>query len=201
MAAHNKLLGNFELVGIPPAPRGVPQVEVKFDIDANGILHVSAKDLGTNKEQSIRITASSGLSEDEINRMVKEAESHAEEDRKKKELIEAKNEADSLIHTVEKTLSEHGSTLPESDRKAIEDALEDCKNKKDNSGSPEEIKTALAALSAASHKVAEHMYKDSQTAEGAAGCSGGSCGGAQETADSDDTIEAEFEEEGAGKGA
>ena len=200
MAAHNKRLGNFELVGIPPAPRGVPQVEVTFDIDANGILHVSAKDLGTNKEQSIRITASSGLSEDEINRMVKEAESHADEDSKKKQLIEAKNEADGLIYTVEKTLSEHGNKLPETDKKEIETALEDCKAKKDNSDNPEDIRTSISALTSASHKVAEHMYKDTQTTQGASGCSGGSCNSTESHDHEDaDTVEAEFEEEPVGK--
>ena len=200
MAAHNKRLGNFELVGIPPAPRGVPQVEVTFDIDANGILHVSAKDLGTNKEQSIRITASSGLSEDEINRMVKEAESHADEDSKKKQLIEAKNEADGLIYTVEKTLSEHGNKLPETDKKEIETALEDCKAKKDNSDNPEEIRTSISALTTTSHKVAEHMYKDTQAAQGASGCSGGSCNSTESHDHEDaDTVEAEFEEEPVGK--
>ena len=200
MAAHNKLLGNFELVGIPPAPRGVPQVEVTFDIDANGILHVSAKDRGTNKEQSIRITASSGLSDEEINRMVKEAESHADEDSKKKQLIEAKNEADSLIYSVEKTLSEHGSKLSEDDKKEIETALEDCKSKKDNSEYPEEIKTAIAALTTASHKVAEHMYKDTQTEQSASGCGGGSCGNTEsDNHEEADTVEAEFEEEPVGK--
>jgi molecular chaperone DnaK len=200
MASHNKLLGNFELVGIPPAPRGIPQIEVTFDIDANGILHVSAKDLGTNKEQSIRITASSGLSDDEIDKMVKEAEAHADEDLKKKSLIEAKNEADSLIYTVEKSLNEHGDKLNEADRKAIDEALADCRSKKDNSENAEEIKTAVAALSAASHKMAEHMYKDAGAAQGASGCGGGTCGGAQpETEHDENTVEAEFEEETAGK--
>jgi molecular chaperone DnaK len=200
MAAHNKLLGNFELVGIPPAPRGVPQVEVTFDIDANGILHVSAKDLGTNKEQSIRITASSGLSEDEIDRMVKEAESHADEDGEKKQLIEAKNEADSLIYSVEKTLSEHGSKLSEADKKEVETALEDCKTKKDKSDNSDEIKAAISVLTTASHKVAEHMYKDTQAEQGASGCSGGSCGNTESHNHEDaDTVEAEFEEEPVGK--
>jgi len=200
MAAHNKLLGNFELVGIPPAPRGVPQVEVTFDIDANGILHVSAKDLGTNKEQSIRITASSGLSEDEVNRMVREAESHADEDGKKKQIIEAKNEADSLVYSVEKTLSEHGSKLSETDKKEIETALEDCKAKKDSSENPEEIRTAISVLTTASHKVAEYIYKDTQTAQEASGCSGGSCGNTESHDHEDaDTVEAEFEEEPVGK--
>ena len=199
MASHNKLLGNFELVGIPPAPRGVPQIEVAFDIDANGILHVSAKDLGTGKEQSIQITSSSGLSDDEIKKMVREAESHSEEDREKKQLIEAKNEADSLIYTVEKTLNEHGSNLPDPERKKIENALENCKNKKDSSENPEEIKSAISALSAASHKIAENMYKDPRTAqEGKSGCGSGTCG-SEQSHGHDDTVEAEFEEDTAGK--
>jgi molecular chaperone DnaK len=199
MASHNKLLGNFELVGIPPAPRGVPQLEVVFDIDANGILHVSAKDLGTGKEQSIQITSSSGLSDDEIKKMVREAESHSEEDREKKQLIEAKNEADSLIYTVEKTLNEHGSNLPDPERKKIENALENCKNKKDSSENPEEIKSAISALSAASHKIAENMYKDPRTAqEGESGCGSGTCG-SEQSHGHDDTVEAEFEEDTAGK--
>ncbi len=207
MASHNKLLGNFQLVGVPPAPRGIPQIEVTFDIDANGILHVSAKDLGTNKEQSIRITASSGLSDEEIDKMVSDAESHAEEDRTKKQLIEAKNEADSLIYNVEKTLNEHGSKLDEQEKKAIEDALVVAKDKKDNSENPEEIKAAVTALTEASHKMAEHMYKDAQAeGAGASGCGGGSCGGqgqaeAEEQAPENDgnTVDAEFEEETAGK--
>ncbi len=202
MAAHNKLLGNFELVGIPPAPRGVPQIEVTFDIDANGILHVSAKDLGTNKEHSIRITASSGLSDEEIEKMVWDAESHADEDLKKKALIEAKNEADSLIYTVEKTLSENADKVPEADKKAIEDAIAECKDKKDNSENAEEIKTAIAALSEASHKIAEQIYKDSGAAQGASGCGGGTCGGAEQEPEpetDENTVEAEFEEEPASK--
>ncbi len=200
MAAHNKLLGNFELVGIPPAPRGVPQIEVTFDIDANGILHVSAKDLGTNKEQSIRITSSSGLSEDEIDRMVKEAETHADEDGKKKQLIEAKNEADGLIYSVEKTLTEHSIKLSETDKKEIEAALENCKAKKDSSENPDEIRTAISALTTASHKMAEHMYKDTQEAQETSGCSGGSCNSTESHVHDDaDTVEAEFEEEPVGK--
>jgi molecular chaperone DnaK len=120
------MLGIFELVGIPPAPRGIPQIEVSFDIDANGIMHVSAKDLGTGKEQSIRITASSGLSEDEIKRMQRDAESHADEDKKKKELAEAKNEADTLVYSVEKSLREYGDKLTEQEKKEIEEALDHC---------------------------------------------------------------------------
>ena len=198
MAADNKLLGNFELVGIPPAPRGMPQIEVTFDIDANGILHVSAKDKGTGKEQSIRITASSGLSDNDIDRMVKEAEAHSGEDKKKKELIEARNEADSLIYTVEKTLTEHGSKLSEADRQEIDTALENCKNSKEKSDNPEEIRTAVSTLSTASHKVAEHIYKDSASEQGAAPGNGQGCGnncGGGEAHEQDDTVEAEFEEE------
>jgi molecular chaperone DnaK len=200
MAADNKLLGNFELVGIPPSPRGVPQIEVTFDIDANGILHVSAKDLGTNREQSIRITASSGLSEDEINRMIKEAESHAGEDTRKKQLIEAKNEADGLIYSVEKSLHEYGDKLTETDKNSIESALKECRTKKDTSDNADEIRTAIAALTSASHKIAERMYSDAQSSQGASGCADGSCGsaGAQNHEESD-TVEAEFEEETAGK--
>ncbi len=127
MAADNKTLGRFDLTGIPPAPRGVPQIEVTFDIDANGIVHVSAKDLGTGKEQSIRITASSGLSKEEIEKMVKDAESHAAEDKKKRELIEARNQADGLVYTTEKAVKEHGDKVDEATRKGIETALEDLK--------------------------------------------------------------------------
>jgi molecular chaperone DnaK len=129
MAADNKLLGNFELIGIPPAPRGIPQVEVTFDIDANGILHVSAKDLGTGKEQSIRITASSGLNEEEIKKMMRDAESHSDEDKRKKQLAEAKNEADTLVYTVEKSLKDYGDKLNEAEKKEIEEALESVRNK------------------------------------------------------------------------
>ena len=124
MAGDNKTLGRFELVGIPPAPRGVPQIEVTFDIDANGIVHVSAKDLGTGKEQSIKITASSGLTEEEIQKLVKDAEMHAEEDKKKRELVEARNQADSLIYSTEKSLKELGDKVDEATKTKIEDAIE-----------------------------------------------------------------------------
>ena len=127
MASDNKTIGRFELVGIPPAPRGVPQIEVTFDLDANGILHVSAKDLGTGKQQSIQITASSGLSDDEIDKMVKDAEVHASEDKKKRELIEAKNQADGLVYTTEKSLEEHGDKVDEGTRQKIKDAAEELK--------------------------------------------------------------------------
>ncbi len=196
MAADNKLLGNFELVGIPPAPRGVPQIEVTFDIDANGILHVSAKDKGTGKEQSIRITASSGLSEDEINKMVRDAESHAEDDRTKKQLIEAKNEADTLIYSVEKTLKEHGDKLSEAEKKEIEDALQRCRNAKDTSDKPEEIKTAIESLSTASHKLAEHMYKETASQQSAGSSDSRQQEQGGKPAGEEDVIDAEFEDAG-----
>ena len=200
LAADNKLLGNFELVGIPPAPRGVPQIEVAFDIDANGILHVTAKDKGTGKEQSIRITASSGLNNAEIDKMVRDAESHAEEDRKKKQLIEAKNEADALTYTVEKTLREHGGNISEAEKKEVESALENCNRLKDSSTDPDEIRSAVSALSNASHKIAEHMYKQTASDQGTPPGNGHGCGGGQ-TCAHDDAVDAEFEEETAGKGA
>ena len=198
LASDNKLLGNFELVGIPPAPRGMPQIEVTFDMDANGILHVSAKDVGTGKEQSIRITASSGLSEDEVDRMVKEAEAHAGEDSRKKKLIEARNEADTVVYTVEKTLHEHGDKITPEDRSGIESALERCKKAKDTSENPDEIREAINALSAASHKMAEHMYKSDTTAQGASAGGHGNDNGA-EPAEDENTVEAEFEEEASGR--
>jgi len=182
MAADNKLLGNFELVGIPPAPRGVPQIEVTFDIDANGILHVSAKDKGTGKEQSIRITASSGLTEDEIKRMTADAEAHAEEDRRKKQLAEAKNEADTLIYTVEKSLREYGDKISDSEKNKINDALEKCRKLKDTSNDIDEIRRAIQELTSASHKIAEEMYKSSGT-------------GATKGEKKEDVYEAEFEED------
>ncbi|MEK7736020.1 MAG: molecular chaperone DnaK, partial [Nitrospirota bacterium] len=159
MASDNKLLGNFELIGIPPAPRGIPQVEVTFDIDANGILHVSAKDLGTGKEQSIRITASSGLSPEEVKKMTRDAESHGEDDKNKKQLAEARNEADTMIYSAEKSLKEYGDKLSESEKKDIEAALEKCKKAKDSSADASEIKSSVESLMKASHKLAEHIYK------------------------------------------
>jgi molecular chaperone DnaK len=198
MAADNKLLGVFELVGIPPAPRGIPQIEVTFDIDANGILHVSAKDLGTGKEQSIRITASSGLAEEEIKKMMRDAEAHAEEDRKKKELAEAKNTADTLIYSVEKSLREYGDKITDAEKKDIETALEKCKKVKDTSNSASEIKTAIDELTTASHKIAEHVYRAAQQQAG-----GGPAGGAQEAkpkAPEEEVVEAEFEDVDKNKG-
>ena len=163
MAIDNRTLGRFDLVGIPPAPRGVPQIEVSFDIDANGIVHVSAKDLATSKEQSIRIEVSSGLSDQEIDNMVQNAEKHAEEDKQKGELIKARNEADQLAYATEKTLKEHGDKVSEEDRKKIEEAV---KNLKDAiaGDSLEAINAAKESLTTASHKLAEEMYKQAQAA-------------------------------------
>ncbi|HQN00569.1 MAG TPA: molecular chaperone DnaK [Candidatus Hydrogenedentes bacterium] len=167
MAHDNRTLGRFDLMGIPPAPRGVPQIEVSFDIDANGIVHVSAKDLGTGKEQAIRIEASSGLAEDEIDKMVRDAEQHADEDKKRRELIEARNTADTLAYSTEKTLKEHGDKVGESDRKAVEDAL--AKLRDVMAGEDvDAIKAAMEALSKASHKLAEIMYAEAAKAHGGA---------------------------------
>src|SRR5512136_930270 len=157
MAGDNKTLGNFELTGIPPAPRGVPQIEVTFDIDANGIVHVSAKDLGTGKEQSIRITASSGLSKEEIDKMVRDAESHASEDKKKRELIENRNHADSLIYSTEKSLKEYGDKIDEAEKKKIEDAIAALKKTMDGNDA-DAIKKGTEELTQASHKLAEAVY-------------------------------------------
>ncbi|HDH01584.1 MAG TPA: molecular chaperone DnaK [Nitrospirae bacterium] len=192
MAADNKVLGVFELVGIPPAPRGVPQIEVTFDIDANGILHVSAKDLGTGKEQSIRITASSGLTEEEIKKMARDAEEHAEEDRKKKALAEAKNEADNLVYSVEKSLKDYGDKISEEERKEIEEALENCRKVKDTSTDAAEIKAAIERLTQSSYKLAEHLYKGAQAQQEAAGASEEKTDGGKPA--EEDVVEAEFED-------
>jgi len=158
MAQDNRTLGRFHLVGIPPAPRGVPQIEVAFDIDANGILNVSAKDLATNKEQNITITSSSGLVKEEIERMVKEAEAHVEEDRKRREEVDLRNQADTMAYNTEKILRENRDKIPDSDAKEIEAAIEETK-KAINSGSKEQIQAALDRLNKASHKLAEVMYQ------------------------------------------
>ncbi len=180
MASQNRTLGRFDLVGIPPAPRGVPQIEVTFDIDANGIVHVSAKDLGTGKEQKIRIESSSGLSEDEIEKMVKDAEAHAEEDKREKEKVEAKNEADSLIYTTEKSLKDYGDKISEDDRKKIEEAVSNLKSVME-SGSPDDIKAKIEELKQASYKLAEEVYKNVNQQQGAEGAAaeGAAAGGEQ----------------------
>jgi len=189
MAADNKMLGQFDLVGIPPAPRGVPQVEVTFDIDANGIVNVSAKDKGTGKEQQIRIQASGGLSEGDIQKMVKDAEAHAEEDKKRKAAVEAKNHAEGLVHSTEKALSEHGSKVGEAERRAIENALADLKEALKGTDA-EAITTKTNALAQASMKLGEAMYK--QSAEQQPG--GGSGDGGAAEGKKDDVVDAEFTE-------
>jgi len=164
MAADNKILGNFELVGIAPAPRGVPQIEVTFDIDANGIVNVSAKDKGTGKEQKIQIQASGGLSEEEINKMVKEAEANKETDKKKREAVDARNQADTLLHSTEKNLKEHGSKVSETDKKAIETASANLRNALKGTD-VEEIKKKTQELVQASMKLGEAIYKSQQSAK------------------------------------
>jgi molecular chaperone DnaK len=197
MANDNKLLGQFDLVGIPPAPRGMPQIEVTFDIDANGIVHVSAKDLGTQKEQSIKITASSGLSKDEIERMVKEAQSHTEEDKKRRQLAEARNQADNLIYGTEKNLTEHGDKIGEEDKNTIKDAVATLRKAMEGNDAAA-IQSAMQTLTTASHKLAEEMYKKASASTGAQGHSGsepGSHGNSGASAKTDDkVVDAEFEE-------
>ncbi len=196
-ARDNKTLGRFHLTGIPPAPRGMPQIEVTFDIDANGIVHVSAKDKATGKEQRIKIEAAGGLSEDEIQRMVKDAETHADEDRKRKELIETRNQLDGLVYSTEKAFAEHKDKLTPEDQGNINTALEKAREAL-NSEDAERMQAAMQELSTASHKMAEIMYKQAQEAEGgAAGAqqagpeqgAGGQAGGGK-----GDVIDAEYEE-------
>ena len=194
MANDNKTIGRFELADIPAAPRGVPQIEVTFDLDANGILHVSAKDLGTGKEQSIRITASSGLSEDEIERMKKDAELHAEEDKKRKELVEAKNNGDSMIHMTSKSLTELGDKVDAETKGNVEREIENLKKALEGED-VEAIKAATDALTQASHKLAELMYAQAKSEGGAAGDAGATGGQAKKGGkDDDDVVDADFEE-------
>jgi molecular chaperone DnaK len=167
MANDNKLLGQFDLLGIPPAPRGIPQIEVTFDIDANGIVHVSAKDLGTGKEQSIKITASSGLSEEEIKKMVKDAEAHAGEDKKRKEVVEARNHLDTLIYSTEKSLKDYSGELDGAVKQDIEAALEKAKKALEGQDA-QTIRSAADELSRSSHKLAEAMYAKASQQQGAA---------------------------------
>jgi molecular chaperone DnaK len=198
MAGDNKLLGQFDLVGIPTSPRGMPQIEVTFDIDANGIVNVSAKDKATGKEQQIRIQASGGLSDSDIEEMVQDAEAHADDDKERKELVEVRNQADSLIHSTEKNLSEYGDKVSEDERGEIESAISSLKDVFANEeAKPEELKEKSDALMAASMKLGEAMYKASQ--EGADDMPGGgdpsNNNGEQSTTPSDETIvDAEFEE-------
>jgi len=177
MANQNRTLGKFDLVGLPPAPRGVPQIEVTFDIDANGIVHVSAKDLGTGKEQRIRIESSSGLNESEIDRMVKDAEANAESDKREREKIDARNEADSFIYTTEKTMKEMGDKVGKDDKEKIEAAIKALKAELEH-GDTESIKAKTEDLKQASYKIAEEMYKNQAGAAGADGAAGPDMGGA-----------------------
>ncbi|HPF39290.1 MAG TPA: molecular chaperone DnaK [Phycisphaerae bacterium] len=197
MAGDNRTLGKFNLQGIPPAPRGVPQIEVTFDIDANGILNVSAKDVGTGKEQTIKIEGSSGLSDEEVERMRKEAESHAEDDKKRKELIDAKNQADSTVYQTEKTLKEHGEKVPADERSKVESALSNLKDvmKGDDSGA---ITKAIENVMTASQALGKIIYEEAAKAGGAAGAAGPDAeetvgAGAKSGRKDDDVIDAEFE--------
>jgi len=189
MAKDNKSLGQFTLEGIPPAPRGVPQIEVTFDIDANGILTVSAKDKATGKEQQIKVTGSSGLSEEEIQRMIQEAEAHKEEDRKRKELVEARNQADALAYQTEKSLKEVGDAISAEERAQIESALNDLKETlKDENATKEQIEAKVQALTQVSHKLAEAMYKKEQGQ-----AAGGAQSGSKQSGGDDEVIDAEVE--------
>jgi len=193
MAGDNKLLGQFDLMGIPPAPRGMPQVEVTFDIDANGIVNVSAKDKATNKEQQIRIQASGGLSDKEIEKMVKEAEANAAEDKKRKELVEAKNHAEALVHSTGKSLTEYGDKVSAADKSAIEAAIADVKSVMEGDDA-EAIKTKTNALAQAAMKLGEALYKAQSAGEPGGGDATGGNGTGSSASANDDVVDADFEE-------
>jgi molecular chaperone DnaK len=195
MAAGNKTLGRFELVGIPPAPRGVPQIEVTFDIDANGIVNVSAKDQATGKEQSIQITASSGLSQEEIDKLIKDAELHAGEDKKKRELVDARNSADALIYSTEKSIKELGDKVDATTKSNVETAIEALKKAMEGENA-EEIKRQSEALTQASHKLAEAMYQQASQGNAQQGADAGAEGfaGQNTASQDDDVVDADFEE-------
>ncbi|WHZ22081.1 MAG: Chaperone protein DnaK [Nitrospira sp.] len=194
MANDNKLLGQFDLVGIPSAPRGMPQIEVAFDIDANGIVHVSAKDLATQKEQSIKITASSGLSKEEVDKLVKDAQAHTEEDKKRRRVAEARNQADSLLYSTEKNLKEHGDKIGEDDKNKITEAIAGLRKAMEGDD-PGAIESATQTLTTASHKLAEEMYKKASAEAGpGADASAAGDGGAQQAKTDEKVVDAEFEE-------
>ena len=194
MASGNKSLGQFNLSDIPPAPRGMPQIEVTFDIDANGILHVSAKDKATGKENKIKIQASSGLSDEEVERMVKDAEAHAEEDHKALELVTARNQCDAIIHSVNKTLKEHGDKLDSDEKSKIEAALKDAEEAL-KSDSKDNIEERTKALSEASHKLTEKMYAQEQQSQQQAQASAEPPPGSNsENPVEGEVVDAEFEE-------
>ena len=192
MAADNKLLGNFELVGIPNAPRGVPQIEVTFDIDANGIVNVSAKDKGTGKEQKIQIQASGGLSDEEIKKMVKDAEANKAVDKKKREAVDTRNQADTIIHTTEKNLKEHGSKISEVDKKAIETGISDLRNALKGTNA-EEVKKKTQALVQSSMKLGEAVYKSQQKDAGEKGAQQNQSSKNNEQ-NKENVVDADFEE-------
>ncbi|GAG07319.1 unnamed protein product, partial [marine sediment metagenome] len=201
-----------DLVGIPPAPRGIPQIEVTFDIDANGIVHVNAKDLGTGKEQSIKITAPKKLSDEEIDKMVKEAEKFSAEDKKKKESVEARNKADTLVYTTEKTLKEHGNKIPSGEKAKIEEKIKTLKDiLKDKDKDTAEINKGAEELMSAAHKLAEQIYKEAaakqQKSQAPPGAQGGKPGEGpqpeadkEETKKAEDVVDAEYEVEDEDKG-
>ncbi len=194
MANDNKLLGQFDLVGIPPAPRGMPQIDVSFDIDANGIVHVAAKDLATQKEQSIRITASSGLSKEEVENLVKDAQAHTEDDKKRRKLAEAKNQADNLVYQTEKNLAEHGDKVSDEEKTKIQDAVAGLKKALEGTDA-DAIESATQTLMSASHKLAEEMYKKASAATaGPTASAGPSESGETETKTDEKVVDAEFEE-------
>ena len=194
MASGNKTLGRFELVGIPPAPRGLPQIEVTFDIDANGIVEVYAKDQATGKQQSIRITASSGLSKEEIDRLVRDAELHADEDRNKKELVDARNTADTLVYTTEKSMAELGDKVDSATRAEVESAMNDLKGAIKGEDAAQ-IRRLAEVLTQASHKLAASMYRqDSQSGTHQGGGGSENTWGQASSGLEDDVVDADYEE-------
>ena len=192
MAADNKLLGQFDLVGIPSAPRGIPQIEVTFDIDANGIVNVSAKDKATGKEQQIRIEASGGLSDSDIDRMVQEAEAHASEDKQRKELVEARNHAESLIHTTERNLTDYGDKVPETVRTALGEDLAQLRGVLESENA-EEIKAKMETLAQSAMRLGEAMYKAEQAATSEASAAPTSEPGSEDASE-DEVVDVDFEE-------
>jgi len=197
MARDNRTLGKFHLAGLPPAPRGVPQIEVTFDIDANGIVNVSAKDMATQKEQKITISASSGLSKDEVDRMMKEADANAEADRKRKEEIETRNQADQAVYAAERMLKDAGDKVPATDRQPVEAAIEEVRRAIEKNDT-EAMKRGMESLNTVQHKVAEAMYRSAQSADAGAGqqsSAGGDAGAANGARDAGDVIDAEVVEE------
>jgi molecular chaperone DnaK len=192
MASNNKTLGRFELVGIPPAPRGVPQIEVTFDIDANGIVNVSAKDKATGKEQSIQITASSGLSKEEIDKLIKDAELHADEDHKKRELVDARNHADALIYSTEKSIKDLGDKVDQTTKSKVAEAVEKLRKAMEGDDK-DEIRRLSEELTTASHKLAEAMYQQASQSEGQKQ-GAASAEGARAAKQEEDVVDADFEE-------